>query len=144
MSLYQVVGADEDNLILTRRVQRDLWVHQHPRDCAAPGVKFLVVNVSHDYYKEGSASRVLFLGVGAQLTVAAGFVSCAVKMDRVLVIDGYERAVHNGCAGENARALEPPVTRHMPPATSHKTKVTSHWSRKWQIASPKLVAFCSS
>ncbi|CAI5515499.1 unnamed protein product [Closterium sp. Naga37s-1] len=29
----QVTGADEDNLPLTRRVQHDLWLHQHPRDC---------------------------------------------------------------------------------------------------------------
>ncbi|CAI7785212.1 unnamed protein product [Closterium sp. NIES-54] len=28
-----VTGADEDNLPLTRRVQHDLWLHQHPRDC---------------------------------------------------------------------------------------------------------------
>ncbi|CAI5481154.1 unnamed protein product [Closterium sp. Yama58-4] len=28
-----VAGADEDNLPLTRRVQHDLWLHQHPRDC---------------------------------------------------------------------------------------------------------------
>lgn len=102
LSLYQVVGGNEDNLILTRRVQRDLWVHQHPRDCSAPGVKFLLVNITHDVQVVNATKRrTIFLGVGAQIMVAAGFMSRAVKMGRVLVIDNYHRATHSSCTGKD-------------------------------------------
>lgn len=34
-----VEGGDRDNYPLTRRVQRDIWVHQHPLNCSDPSVK---------------------------------------------------------------------------------------------------------
>ena len=34
-----VTGSDADNYPLTRRVQRDVWVHQHPADCNHSSVR---------------------------------------------------------------------------------------------------------
>lgn len=53
----QVQGADEDNLAMTRRVQRDLWLHQHPKDdCRSPAHTFLIAK-----WVDGD------VGLGAQL-----------------------------------------------------------------------------
>ncbi|CAI7773181.1 unnamed protein product [Closterium sp. NIES-54] len=87
-----VSGADEDNLPMTRRAQRDVWVHQHPRDCSHPSVKFLVVDVLRRV-------RGSFLGVGAQVNWLAGVLGTAVVEGRVLVIRQYHRAAHHGCHG---------------------------------------------
>ncbi|CAI5470375.1 unnamed protein product, partial [Closterium sp. Yama58-4] len=61
----QVSGADEDNLPMTRRAQRDIWLLQHPRNCSHPSVKFLVVDVLRTV-------RGRFLGVGAQVNCIWG------------------------------------------------------------------------
>ncbi|GJP31917.1 hypothetical protein CLOM_g16417 [Closterium sp. NIES-68] len=63
-------GADEGNLVMTRRAQRDIWVQQHPTDCAHPSVKFLVVDVLRKV-------RGRFLGVGAQVNWLAGVLGTA-------------------------------------------------------------------
>ena len=34
-----VIGSDEDNYPLTRRVQRDIWVHQFPSNCSEPHIR---------------------------------------------------------------------------------------------------------
>ncbi|CAI5948885.1 unnamed protein product [Closterium sp. NIES-64] len=91
-TILQVSGADEDNLPMTRRAQRDLWVHQHPRDCSHPSVKFLVVDVLRKV-------RGSFLGVGAQVNWLAGVLGTAVVEGRVLVVRHYHRAAHDGCHG---------------------------------------------
>ncbi|CAI5462525.1 unnamed protein product [Closterium sp. Yama58-4] len=87
-----VSGADEDNLPMTRRAQRDIWLMQHPRDCAHPAVKFLVVDVLRTV-------RGRFLGVGAQVNWLAGVLGTAVVEGRVLVVRHYHRAAHDGCHG---------------------------------------------
>ncbi|CAI5485998.1 unnamed protein product [Closterium sp. Naga37s-1] len=92
MCRYQVSGADEDNLPMTRRAQRDVWVHQHPRNCSHPSVKFLVVDVLRKV-------RGSFLGVGAQVNWLAGVLGTAVMEGRVLVVRHYHRAAHDGCHG---------------------------------------------
>ncbi|XP_010549668.1 PREDICTED: uncharacterized protein LOC104820771 isoform X2 [Tarenaya hassleriana] len=84
-----VDGADEDNYPLTRKVQRDLWIHQHPPDCENPNVKFLVVDWE----------RPPGFGIGAQIAGMTGFLAIAVKENRVLVTDYYNRADHDGCRG---------------------------------------------
>ncbi|CAI5494393.1 unnamed protein product [Closterium sp. Naga37s-1] len=88
----QVSGADEDNLPMTRRAQRDVWVLQHPRNCSHPSVKFLVVDVLRRV-------RGSFLGVGAQVNWLAGVLGTAVVEGRVLVVRHYHRAAHHGCHG---------------------------------------------
>lgn len=84
-------GSDSDNLILTRRVQRDIWLHQHPRNCSHPSVRFLVADVH--------SPRGAWFGVGAELNMMAGILSRAIKEGRVLVIRWYERANHDLCRG---------------------------------------------
>ncbi|KAK3159424.1 hypothetical protein QOZ80_2AG0149950 [Eleusine coracana subsp. coracana] len=39
-----IVGSDEENYPLTRRVQRDIWIHQHPSNCSDPSLRFLVAD----------------------------------------------------------------------------------------------------
>ncbi|KAF9606908.1 hypothetical protein IFM89_029507 [Coptis chinensis] len=39
-----IVGSDEDNFPLTRKVQQDLWVNQHPLNCHDANVRFLVAD----------------------------------------------------------------------------------------------------
>ncbi|GJP78464.1 hypothetical protein CLOP_g8757 [Closterium sp. NIES-67] len=82
-----VVGADEENYPLTRRVQRDIWLHQHPQNCSDPSVKFLYATfVPQSKY-----------GIGAQLSNVAGALALAVGSGRVLVLGKFERAKHRGC-----------------------------------------------
>ncbi|CAI5949345.1 unnamed protein product [Closterium sp. NIES-65] len=84
-----VVGADEENYPLTRRVQRDIWLHQHPENCSLPSVKFLYATfVPQSKY-----------GIGAQLTNVAGALALAVASGRVLVLGKFPRAMHGGCEG---------------------------------------------
>ncbi|CAI7793914.1 unnamed protein product [Closterium sp. NIES-53] len=84
-----VVGADEENYPLTRRVQRDIWLHQHPENCSLPSVKFLYATfVPQSKY-----------GIGAQLTNVAGALALAVASGRVLVLAKFPRAMHGGCEG---------------------------------------------
>lgn len=85
----QVEGGDEDNMPMTRRVQRDIWLHQHPRNCSHESVRFLLT----DWV---SSRR---FGLGAQLVHAGGLLSIAMRDNRVLVLEKLDRANHGGCQG---------------------------------------------
>ncbi|XP_051121432.1 uncharacterized protein LOC127244889 isoform X2 [Andrographis paniculata] len=86
-----VRGSDEENYPLTRKVQRDLWLHQHPDDCSDPTVKFLVADWE----------RLPGFGIGAQLAGMCGLFAIAVNEKRVLITNYYNRADHNGCKGSS-------------------------------------------
>ena len=77
---------------MTRRVQRDLWIHQHPKDnCKSHTTKFLLV----DWRKEKT------LGIGAQLNWISGIFSLAIQNNRIFVMRNFNRADHSGCIGNN-------------------------------------------
>ncbi|XP_031503345.1 uncharacterized protein LOC116266322 isoform X1 [Nymphaea colorata] len=84
-----IVGSDEDNLPLTRQVQQDIWMHQHPRNCSDPNVRFLVA----DWQVEPG------FGLGAQIAGMCGLLSIAINEQRVLVTNYFNRADHEGCKG---------------------------------------------
>ncbi|XP_058183272.1 uncharacterized protein LOC131301125 isoform X2 [Rhododendron vialii] len=86
-----VAGSDEDNYPLTRKVQRDIWVHQHPVDCNDPDVKFLLADWE-------TLAR---LGMGAQFNAMIGLLAMAIDEKRVLVTNYYNRADHDGCKGSS-------------------------------------------
>ena len=85
----QVTGSDEENYPLTRKVQRDLWLHQHPGNCRDPNIRFLVAEWE----------RLPGFGIGAQLAGMCGLLAIAVNEKRVLVTSYYNRADHDGCKG---------------------------------------------
>lgn len=85
----QVTGSDEENYPLTRKVQRDLWLHQHPINCNDPSLKFLVADWE----------RLPGFGIGAQLAGMCGLLAIAINEKRVLVTSYYNRADHDGCKG---------------------------------------------
>ncbi|EOA12119.1 hypothetical protein CARUB_v10003958mg, partial [Capsella rubella] len=82
-------GGDEENYPLTRRVQSDLWIHQHHSDCKNTKLKFLVADweTLHIY------------GSGAQITEMTGLLAIAINENRILVAKYYNRADHDGCKG---------------------------------------------
>ncbi|CAK8572298.1 unnamed protein product [Lathyrus sativus] len=84
-----IVGSDEDNYPLTRKVQRDIWIHQHPLNCNDPNVKFLVTDWE----------RLPGFGIGAQIASMSGLLGIAINEGRVLVANHYNRADHDGCKG---------------------------------------------
>ncbi|KAH9325789.1 hypothetical protein KI387_005967 [Taxus chinensis] len=84
-----VEGGDEDNLPMTRHVQRDLWLHQHPSNCNDPNLRFLFT----DWESNPG------FGIGAQIAGMAGMLALAVNQKRILVTDYFNRADHAGCAG---------------------------------------------
>ncbi|XP_058183320.1 uncharacterized protein LOC131301158 [Rhododendron vialii] len=84
-----ITGSDEENYPLTREVQRDIWIHQHPPNCSDPNVKFLVVEFD----------TVKRIGMGAQLAGMCGFLAIAINEKRVLVTTRFNRADHTGCRG---------------------------------------------
>lgn len=84
-----VVGADEDNLPLTRRVQGDIWQHQHPKNCQDPNLRFLLADWETD---PG-------FGMGAQIVSMAGLLAIALREKRILVSNYFNRADHEGCLG---------------------------------------------
>ncbi|CAN1233994.1 hypothetical protein LINPERPRIM_LOCUS4085 [Linum perenne] len=87
-----ISGSDEDNYPLTRQVQRDIWTHQHPKNCKAdPNVKFLVADWE----------RLPGFGIGAQFAGMCGLLAIAIKEKRVLVTNYYNRADHDGCKGSS-------------------------------------------
>eukprot|EP00850_Spirogloea_muscicola_P004963 SM000022S07177 [mRNA] locus=s22:287365:290115:- [translate_table: standard] len=92
-----IVGGDDDNLLLTRQVQRDLWVQQHPVDCFAPSVRMaLLAWPSADGH-----------GIGSQIHMISGVMSAVVKSGRVLVLTPtFERARHAECEGDNQASLD--------------------------------------
>ncbi|CAN6197963.1 unnamed protein product [Urochloa humidicola] len=86
-----ITGSDEENYPQTRRVQRDIWVHQHPPDCSDPSLQFLVADWE-------SLPR---LGIGAQIVAMSGLLAIAMKEKRILVTGYYNRADHDGCKGSS-------------------------------------------
>ncbi|XP_031277999.1 uncharacterized protein LOC116136433 [Pistacia vera] len=86
-----ITGSDEDNYPLTRKVQRDLWVYQHPSNCSDPGVRFLVADWE----------RSAVYGIGAQIAAMVGLFATAINEKRVLVTNYYNRADHDGCKGSS-------------------------------------------
>ncbi|WJX80277.1 hypothetical protein P8452_63298 [Trifolium repens] len=86
-----IAGSDEENYPLTRKVQRDIWIHQHPPNCSDPNVKFLLADWE----------RLPGFGIGAQIAGMCGLLSIAINEGRVLVTDFYNRADHDGCKGSS-------------------------------------------
>ncbi|XP_021912235.1 uncharacterized protein LOC110825986 isoform X1 [Carica papaya] len=86
-----VSGSDEENYPLTRKVQRDIWIHQHPVNCRDPNVKFLVADWE----------RLPGFGIGAQIAGMCGLLAIAINEKRVLVTKYYNRADHDGCKGSS-------------------------------------------
>lgn len=85
-----VDGADEDNLPMTRRAQRDIWMLQHPRDCNDPNLRFLAPHWSgYEHY-----------GLGAQIHHMTGMFAIAMRERRVLVMQDFNRAGHAACKGK--------------------------------------------
>ncbi|PIA36305.1 hypothetical protein AQUCO_03400301v1 [Aquilegia coerulea] len=84
-----IEGSDGDNFPLTRKVQHDLWVHQHPTNCSDPKVRFLVA----DWEKLPG------FGIGAQFAGMCGLLAIAINEQRVLVTNYFNRADHDGCEG---------------------------------------------
>ncbi|XP_020551153.1 uncharacterized protein LOC105166568 isoform X1 [Sesamum indicum] len=86
-----ITGSDVENYPLTRKVQRDLWLHQHPENCRDPSIKFLVADWE----------RLPGFGIGAQLAGMCGLLAIAINEKRVLVTGYYNRADHDGCKGSS-------------------------------------------
>ncbi|XP_043692133.1 uncharacterized protein LOC122642658 isoform X2 [Telopea speciosissima] len=84
-----IMGSDEDNFPSTRKVQRDIWIHQHPSNCSDPNVRFLVA----DWEKPPG------FGIGAQIAGMCGLLAIAIIEKRVLVTNYFNRADHDGCKG---------------------------------------------
>lgn len=87
----KIAGSDEENYPLTRQVQRDVWIHQHPPNCSDPSLRFLYADWE----------RLPGFGIGAQLAGMSGLLAIAIKERRILVAGYYNRADHNGCQGRN-------------------------------------------
>ncbi|XP_058730308.1 uncharacterized protein LOC131602255 isoform X3 [Vicia villosa] len=86
-----IAGSDEENYPLTRKVQRDIWIHQHPLNCSDANVKFLLADWE----------RLPGFGIGAQIAGMCGLLAIAINEGRVLVTDFYNRADHDGCKGSS-------------------------------------------
>ncbi|XP_026405633.1 uncharacterized protein LOC113300644 [Papaver somniferum] len=86
-----ISGSDEDNFPLTRKVQHDIWIHQHPLNCSDPILRFLVADWET---KPG-------FGIGAQLAGMIGFLAIAINEKRILVTNYFNRADHDGCKGRS-------------------------------------------
>ncbi|KAL3520998.1 hypothetical protein ACH5RR_019147 [Cinchona calisaya] len=84
-----IAGSDEENYPLTRKVQHDIWFHQHPSNCRDPSIRFLVADWE----------RLPGFGMGAQIAGMCGLLAIAIKEKRVLVTNYYSRADHDGCKG---------------------------------------------
>ncbi|XP_068665746.1 uncharacterized protein [Aristolochia californica] len=84
-----VLGSDEDNIPLTRRVQRDIWLHQHPSNCSDPKIRFLIADWE----------MLPGFGIGAQIAGMCGLLAIAINENRVLVTKHFNRADHSGCKG---------------------------------------------
>lgn len=84
-----IVGSDDDNIPSTRKVQHDLWSHQHPTNCSDPSVHFLVTDWE----------TLPGFGIGAQVAGMCGLLAIAINEKRVLVTNYFNRADHDGCEG---------------------------------------------
>ena len=94
-TLFQINGGDEENYPLTRRVQREIWNHQHPQDCANKSLKFLVADWE----------TLPGFGIGAQIAGMTGLLAIAINENRVLVTNYYNRADHDGCKGMSLKDI---------------------------------------
>lgn len=74
---------------MTRKVQRDIWLHQHPSNCRVPSTRFLVADWE----------RIPGFGIGAQFAGMCGLLAIALNENRILVTNYYNRADHDGCKG---------------------------------------------
>eukprot|EP00850_Spirogloea_muscicola_P016023 SM000127S26639 [mRNA] locus=s127:156845:159386:- [translate_table: standard] len=97
-------GGEYENLPLTRRAQADLWTHQHPAACDAPGVRVAILEWPTN--DDG--------GPAAEIHAVAGAMSAAVAAGRLVVLaNNWEAAKHSECAGELSGRWEcyfqPPV-----------------------------------
>lgn len=86
-----ISGSDEENYPLTRKVQRDIWIHQHPPNCSDPNVRFLVADWE----------TLPGFGIGAQVAGMCGLLALAINEKRVLVTNYFNRADHDGCKGSS-------------------------------------------
>ncbi|KAE8684214.1 Ankyrin repeat family protein isoform 1 [Hibiscus syriacus] len=87
-----IVGSDEENYPRTRKVQRDIGIHQQPINCSDPNIKFIVADW-----------EVLpGFGIGAQLVGMTGLLAIAINEKRVLVTVHYNQADHNGCKASHS------------------------------------------
>ncbi|OWM71665.1 hypothetical protein CDL15_Pgr005853 [Punica granatum] len=86
-----ITGSDGENYPLTRKVQRDLWIHQHPMNCSDPSLRFLVADWE----------TLPGFGIGAQFAGMCGLLAIAIREKRVLVTNYYNRADHEGCKGSS-------------------------------------------
>ncbi|XP_010264990.1 PREDICTED: uncharacterized protein LOC104602839 [Nelumbo nucifera] len=86
-----IMGSDEDNFPATRKVQHDIWLHQHPSSCSDPHVRFLVADWE----------TLPGFGIGAQFAGMCGLLAIAINEKRVLVTNYYNRADHDGCKGSS-------------------------------------------
>ncbi|XP_068652488.1 uncharacterized protein [Aristolochia californica] len=84
-----VLGSDEDNFPLTRTVQRDIWLHQHPPNCSNPKIRFLIADWE----------MLTGFGIGAQIAGMCGLLAIAINENRVLVTRHFNRADHSACKG---------------------------------------------
>eukprot|EP00270_Netrium_digitus_P007200 TRINITY_DN2097_c0_g1_i1.p1 TRINITY_DN2097_c0_g1~~TRINITY_DN2097_c0_g1_i1.p1 ORF type:complete len:571 (+),score=115.59 TRINITY_DN2097_c0_g1_i1:46-1713(+) len=92
-----VLGADEDNLPMTRMAQTDIWKHQFPVDCSQPRHKFLVIPwVNSRNHGLGSQLHLMAVGLGVALT-----------HNRILVpkLATFSRANHSRCTGNSNSSL---------------------------------------
>lgn len=125
---FWVRGADADNIPLTRQVQQDMWLHQHPLDCNAPDVRFLVVEWPY------TATH----GLGSQVHLLTGGLALALKTGRVFVIDNtFERAMHEGCTGESKGELDCYV---LPPTSKECAAIAIAGKRQMPGAAAEIVA----
>ncbi|EFJ23402.1 hypothetical protein SELMODRAFT_103482 [Selaginella moellendorffii] len=85
-----VHGSDDDNLPLTRLVQQDLWLHQHPKNCS--NARFLLAHWH---------SQTAPIGVGSQMVFLSAILSSAVSEGRVFITLPFPGADHEGCTGSN-------------------------------------------
>jgi hypothetical protein len=99
----QVEGSDNDNYPLTRMVQRDIWLHQHPPNCKDPNVRFLVADWE----------MLAGFGIGAQLAGMTGLLAIAINEKRVLVTNYYNRADHPSCLGKTNKNKLGSSTSHV-------------------------------
>lgn len=103
-----ITGSDEENYPYTRKVQRDIWVHQHPVNCSDPNVRFLVADWE----------RLPGFGIGAQIAGMCGLLAIAINEKRVLVTNYYNRADHDGCRGPSRSSW----LCYFYPETSHECR----------------------
>ncbi|EFJ08021.1 hypothetical protein SELMODRAFT_429324 [Selaginella moellendorffii] len=83
-----VISGDDDNLPLTRRVQRDIWLHQHPKNCT--DARFLLALWHHDETRDS-------VGVGSDMVSMAGMLGATLIQGRVFITKDYHGARHKGC-----------------------------------------------